>query len=130
MILGAYWTKKNAGSIKFDMSRNEKAGYCTLETFMSRGYFDSADAFQIIDVTAEVQTSVQSFISMYATKSIDFNDDISPFKSLNSILSGQGNFDIGTELIKRTSKHANYRLCLISQLVGGERHLTQLHFDA
>lgn len=88
MVLGAYWTKKSAGSIKFDMSRNEKAGYCTLESFMSRGYFDSADVFQIIDVTTEVQASIQSYISLYGTKSIDLNDDVSPFKSLNSILAG------------------------------------------
>lgn len=68
MILAAYWTKKNTGAIKYDMPTNSKTGYCTLESFISRGYFDSADAFQIIDVTSEVQASIQSYISMYGTK--------------------------------------------------------------
>lgn len=45
MIVGAYWTKRDSGSIKFDMPKNDKAGFCTLEKFMGTGYFESANSF-------------------------------------------------------------------------------------
>lgn len=80
MLVGAYWTKKDAGSIKFDMPKNERAGFCTLEKFMGTGYFESANAFQTIDVTSEVQATFQMYVNLYGNKILDFNDDISPFK--------------------------------------------------
>jgi len=134
MLVGAYWTKKDAGSIKFDMLKNERSGFCTLEKFMGTGYFESANAFQTIDVTSEAQATFQMYVNLYGNKILDFNDDISPFRSLNNILAGNGNHELGTELMKRTTKYGTqgkrYRLCLISLIAGGERQLTELRYDA
>lgn len=71
------------------------------------------------------------YINMFGNKILDFNDDVSPFKSLNNLLAGNGVQNLGSELISRTNKVGgkNYRLCLISIISGGERHLTELFYD-
>ena len=52
-IVGAYWTKKDQSTIKFDMDKSSKSGYCTLEDFLG-SMFKSNNDFQTIDVTTQV----------------------------------------------------------------------------
>lgn len=103
-IVAAYWTKKPLSSIKFDMERSAKFGYTTMEEFFGAGMFKNQDAFQTIDVTAQVQATFQMYQNLYGNKMIDLNDDISPFKTLNNMLAGNENKKLGDELINRTAK--------------------------
>lgn len=80
-------------------------------------------------MTTEVVSTFQMYQNLYGNKIIDFNEDISPFKSLNNILSGNGNQSLGNTLISRTGK-LGHRLCLITFIAGGERHLTEINYDS
>lgn len=90
-VLAAFWTRKNVSDIKFDMDRSDANGYVTAEDFL--GSFRQrlgAKDLTCVDVTNEVQASIQQYINLFGGKIIDFNRESSPFKNLNSLLLGAG----------------------------------------
>ena len=61
---------------------------------------------------------------MFGNKTLDFNEDTSPFGHLDKLLASSGKSDLGSVLLEKTKKLGdlakNFRVCLISQIAGGE----------
>lgn len=125
-ILAAYWTKKREGEVKFDMPKTEASGYVTLNDFLGSSGFTGSGNYSTIDVTSEVVTTFQMYQNLYGNKILDFNEDASPFRSLNNILAGNGKQTLGNSLLNKTK---GYRLCLITLIQEGERHLTEIRYN-
>jgi len=71
---------------------------------------------------------------MFGNKVLDFNDNTSPFIQLNNIFASTGKSDLGDLLAAKTrslgeGQAKRYRLCLLSQIAGGERVLTEIRYD-
>jgi len=71
--------------------------------------------------------------NLFGNKVIDFNDDTSPFKNISDILASSDEIDLGTKLLAQTKKlgaqrSEKYRLCLLSQVTGGERIMTEVKY--
>jgi hypothetical protein len=72
--------------------------------------------------------------NLFGNKVLDFNDDTSPFNVLNNIFASTGKSDVGDLLLEKTKtlgevQAKKYRLCLLSQIAGGERVMTEIHYD-
>lgn len=72
--------------------------------------------------------------NMFGNKVLDFNDNTSPFLNFNNIFASTGKSDLGDLLLAKTrslgeAHTKRYRLCLISQIAGGERVLTEIRYD-
>jgi hypothetical protein len=69
---------------------------------------------------------------MFGNKTLDFNKDTTPFSNLNNLFLSIGT-NIGDELRKKISDFAiepqRFRLCLISEIRGGERILSEFFYD-
>jgi len=76
-----------------------------------------------IDVTLEVQETLNSYQRMFGNKVIDFNFDSSAFKSLSALIKG------GKELTDLTKLHQDYRL-VIFYTVSSERYKFEVNYDS
>jgi len=88
----------------------------------------------VIDVTKEVQETFVMYQNLFGNKLLDFNDDTSPFKQFNNIFASTGKGDLGSILLEKTlslgrALSKKYRLCLVSQIAGGERTLTEIKYN-
>jgi hypothetical protein len=122
-IIGAYWTKKIASEIKYDMNKKD---ITTLDDFLS----NSNKQTTIVDVTKEVQETFVMYQNMFGNKILDLNDDSSPFVKLNNLFASTGKADLGSLILQRSQSLGNFRLCIISQIDGGERILTEVKYSS
>ena len=115
MIYQAFWTKEPLHNLQ--TSSNLK-----LRDLINNPDLIESDESRSIDVTEEIQDTLNSYQRMFGTKIIDFNYDSSAFKSIEILLKG------GLDLIKLTSKTtyaSKYRLALFCQ-VSGERNVFEV----
>jgi hypothetical protein len=87
-----------------------------------------------MDITKEFQETFVMYQNMFGNKVLDFNDNTSPFIQLNNIFASTGKSDLGDLLAAKTrslgeGQAKRYRLCLLSQIAGGERVLTEIRYD-
>lgn len=71
--------------------------------------------------------------NLFGNKVIDFNDDTSPFKTISNIFASSTQTDLGNKLLQQTKslgpqRSEKYRLCLLSQVTGGERIMTEVKY--
>jgi len=117
-IVSAFWTKRATEQIKYDTPEVETVSYTD---FMRSGGRDA-----IVDLTKEVQETLQMYHTLYNNKVLDFNDG-TVFSDFNRLLMSTGDSNSGLNLINKT---AGYRLCLITQVADGERILTELSYNS
>lgn len=71
--------------------------------------------------------------NLYGNKRLDLNAKFSPFSNFNSVFASTGKSDLGSVLLEKTRQLSEvskrYRLCIISQIEGGERTLSEVKFD-
>lgn len=64
---------------------------------------------------------------------LDFNNDTSPFAHIDNLFLSQGEKGLGMQLLSKTSsltRAEDYRLCILSQISGGERTLSEFCYDS
>jgi len=77
-----------------------------------------------VDVTEEVQETVNSYQSMFGNKLLDFKYDSCPFKSIGTLIKRGGEL---AEMKKRFS--GTYRLVKF-YMVSGEMYRFEVRYDA
>ena len=78
MVRKAYWTK----DVKKIMDKNSNKEI-SFEKFLAlNGNVNLEQEGTSIDLTDEIQMSIIRYTSVFGTKVIDFNPDVSPFKKL------------------------------------------------
>lgn len=80
-ITHAFWTSKFSTEIKYDMIISDENG-CSLRQLL-RG--QGPTNVTIIDVTREIQETFVMYQNFVGNKTIDFNDDTSPFKQFANL---------------------------------------------
>jgi hypothetical protein len=135
-VLAAFWTRKSVGEIKFEMDRSAGNGCLSAEDFLGSLLVNTkvaARQLSCVDVTGEVQATIQQYINLYGGKVFDFNSGTSPFANLNALLLGTGDAAMGDRLLSKTRSAAEYpgrfRMCLICELQGAERAMIELKYN-
>ena len=95
-IVAAYWTKKIASEIKFDMSKKE---VISLENFLANSNNKSVS---VVELTKEVQETFVMYQNMFGNKILDLNDDTSPFIKFNNLFSSTGKVDLGSLILQKS----------------------------
>ena len=94
MVQGAYWTNDVArlegwrADVASEALRNSREGATPEEDDV----FDSLNEdiqHTMINVTKEVQEALTRYFAVFGTKVIDFNDDVSPFRTLRELVGQQ-----------------------------------------
>lgn len=123
MVQGAYWTadleqikgwrQDVQANIAMSMKKQQEA---TPDEF-DFGNLEGEDDVSIISVTSEVQQAITRYFSVFGTKVIDFNPDVSPFCALKDFVGNEK----ATEMLKMAQqKSGTFKLVLFC-MTGGER---------
>lgn len=103
-VVAAYWTRKMAPEVKYDIARDAESGFIALEDFLGQT-IDAKDIsrYQTIDLTREFQETFLMYQNLYGNKVLDFNDVSSPFTQLNQIFASTGRGNLGTLLLDKVN---------------------------
>jgi len=71
--------------------------------------------------------------NLFGNKLLDFSESSRPFRNFNSIFASTGQDGKGSEILARTrmldESRQKFRVCIVSQIAGGERRLTEVWYD-
>lgn len=135
-VLAAFWTNLPAEEVRFDMNRNNVV---KCEELLSSDIIQSLtkkrqNNVAAVDVTPEVQSTIQHYVNLFGGRIIDFDAKTSPFADLNTLLLGSGREDVGNQLLRNTKAAITgtnrFRMCLICELQDGERTMLELNYNS
>lgn len=83
----------------------------------------------VVDVTEEVQETLNSYQRMFGNKVLDFNYDSSAFKNIGTLIKGGEDMVRKTAAAgKRAGASSQYKLVLFYQ-VSSERYMFEVRYD-